>query len=379
MMRRFGVLAAAVIVGACSRSDSIVGTAGGVLPPPTNLSYSLVPSGDAARPDGIVLTWDAPSDTRITNFVVYSRASSTAAWRRRAETTSPSFHDAGTPDLQYYVTSEDASAFESAPSNSVTVNPANALAAPSGLATITLNRAIRMSWSAAVRQANPTLFDYYRTYSTPYNLDTGVCDAARWALEGTTVSEDFIASGLPNGSPRCFSLTTVSRDGHESAFATPHVDTPRFDARNVVVYSVQSRPATSGFRFGAASSGVLGAITSGTDATADFFVDRHADGSLWLAMSRSGSRVALYGTTPVTDLTSIDIAPAGGYAGGAIEAVAGYLYVFELRDGTALHYGAVRITATSSAYVILDWAYQTDPGNPMLNRVPAGAVMRAAH
>ena len=43
------------------------------------------------------------------------------------------------------------------------------------------------------------------------------------------------------------------------------------------------------------------------------------------------------------------------------------MFQTELSDG--LHYGAVRITSTAPDHVILDWAYQTDFGNPELRRV----------
>ncbi len=368
MLRRYFFVLSAIALAACTnRSDLIVGT--GSVPAPTNLTYELVPSGNAAVPDGIILRWDAPADSRISSFVIYSRGSASESWGRRAETTSRSFHDAGVPHLQYYVTASDATGNESSPSNSITVNAANQLSPPGGLATVTLSRAIQISWSAAVRQGSPLIFDYYRVYSMPYNLDTGFCDAAHEALEGSTVSEDFLATGLTNGVPRCFAVSTVSRDGHESVNSSARVDTPRFDSRNILLDAIQARPASSGFRFFSATS-QLGVVTNGSATDNDFFLDRRADGSVWITPVRSGTRIALYGTAPVTDLTSIDIAPVAGYSASAIEAVPGYLYVFETRLANGLHYGAIRVTHTARDYMIFDWSYQTDPGNPMLNRIP---------
>jgi hypothetical protein len=98
-------------------------------------------------------------------------------------------------------------------------------------------------------------------------------------------------------------------------------------------------------------------------------MERHNDGSLWFHPVRAGTRVALYGNSVVTDLTSIDIAPISGYSTGDIEALPGFAYVFETTFSGALQYGAVRVTHTQADYVILDWAYQTDPGNPELTRV----------
>jgi hypothetical protein len=38
-----------------------------------------------------------------------------------------------------------------------------------------------------------------------------------------------------------------------------------------------------------------------------------------------------------------------------------------------LRYGAVRVTHVGQTFLIFDWAYQTDPGNPELLVAPAPA------
>ncbi|HEX6535075.1 MAG TPA: hypothetical protein VF041_10775 [Gemmatimonadaceae bacterium] len=363
-MRRFAAFAATLVaLSACSTSDT---TGPGGLVPPSNLTYRLIPSGDPDVPQGIRLTWDPSDDGRIANYVVYSRASSSDTWGRRAETTSPSFDDQGVPDAEYYVTAESADGVESDGTNVVVVDEGNRLPAPSGLASVSLDQAIQLSWSSDARTARPELFDYYRVYSTPYDLDRDVCEDG-WVLEGTTVSEDFIASGLPNGAPRCFAVSTVSRDGHESDWTTPRADTPRYDARNVLLWDAQTDLTASGFAFELPATGELGAVVSGSRGDIDFRVDRASDGSLWMTPVRPGTSVALYGSIAVEDLTSIDWAPLNGYSTGAIEAVPGYGYVYEMQHTDGLHYGAVRVTAVGADYVILDWAYQTDPGNPELS------------
>ncbi len=367
MSRRALVAAAVVALAACNSYE----TTGPLtdLGAPTNLSYQLVPSGDPDVPLGIVLEWEPPQDPLVTHYVVYSRGSSAEQWSKRAETTSASFHDNGVPDLEYYVTAAADDGSESIGSNVVIVDASNRLSPPSSLGSISLNQAVQLSWPADARLAEPGLFDYYRVYSTPYDLDRDRCDVDGWVLEGTTVSEDFIASGLPNGAPRCFAVSTVSRDGHESDWSDARADTPRFDSRNVLLWAAQSALDESGFRFQFPGSNVLGTITSGARSDIDFRVDRHGDGSLWLTPVRGGTRVALYSTTPVEDLTSIDIAPLGGFSTGAIEAVPGFAYVFETQLANGLHYGGVRVTHVGADYLIFDWSYQSDPGNPELSRV----------
>ena len=74
----------------------------------------------------------------------------------------------------------------------------------------------------------------------------------------------------------------------------------------------------------------------------------------------------LYSNAPVADLTSIDFAPASGYARSMIQAVPGYAYVFEIVEGSTVRYGALRMTHVGRDYLIFDWSFQTDPGNPEL-------------
>lgn len=380
--RRSPLLRAALLVSALAAcTDGYTtepgggGSGSGSLEPPTNLSYQLLPSGDPNAPDGILLRWTEPHDDRVAGYVVYSRGSTADAWSRRATTTSNTFHDAGVPHLQYYVTAEDRAGNESRGTNAITVDERNRLPAPSVVRSISLDRAIQLAWPSNARTGNPTLFDYYRVYSTLYNLDTGKCNDASWVLEGSTVSEDFLVTGLANGVPRCFDVSTVSRDGHESAWAAPQHDTPRYDARNVIVDAVQTAPATSGFRFYDPSTQRFGAVLSGTRTDLDFRIDRRADGSLWIVPVRADARVALYSASPVTDLTSIDVAPArSAFSTTAIEAVPGYAYVFEIQLADGLHYGALRVTHVGRDYLILDWAYQSDRGNPELIRVDANAA-----
>ena len=243
------------------------------------------------------------------------------------------------------------------------------LDAPNALTSVSLNGAIQLSWDANSRLGRPDLFEHYNVYSTSYDLDHNLCDDRNWALEGTSVSEDFVVSGLSNGVPLCFDVSAVTVNGRESEWAAPRYDTPRYDARNVLIDAAQSQLSTSGFRFQFSSSSLLGQVVSGDRSDIDFRVDRHNDGSIWLTTIRNGTSVVLYSQDPVEDLTSIDVAPLDGYFTGSIEAVTGYAYVFQTELSDGLHFGAVRVTHVGADYVILDWAYQTDFGNPELRRV----------
>ncbi len=345
---------------------------GSILSPPANVVYNLEPSGDPARPAGILLSWDASGAAALAEYRVYSRGGTGEAFGRRGATTSNTFHDNGVPHLQYYVVAVDVDGLESDPSASVTVDERLALARPAALTSVSLDRAIHLGWTDNAFATNPQRFREYWVYSTRYDLDANLCDA-QWVREGTTVAPEFLAGALANGAPRCFAVSAVSVEGYESLWSPLRQDTPRPDGRNLLVFAHEEDPASSGFRFwadanadGQAQAAELGRVVA-AGPSADFSVRRDAvDSSLWLRPEFAGVQLRLYATTPIGDLTAIDYAPADGYGRSEIEAVPGYGYVFEIVEGTALRYGAVRVTHVGRRYLILDWSFQTDPGNPEL-------------
>jgi hypothetical protein len=258
--------------------------------------------------------------------------------------------------------------------------PGNAPDVPATLASTSLNSAIVLTWSDNSYTADPANFQNYQVFSTSYDLDNDVC--GDWRLEGTTVAPEFIVGALPNGVPRCFAVSAVSVNGTESARSPVRSDTPRPDARNVVLYPVNDRADSSGFRFwdddgdGQVEAGELGRIRPGAGTDVDFFVDRDGTGALFFNPVRPGTGVELYANVPVEDLTSIDVAPCPAgptpgqcavYTTSPIEASPGFGYVFETDGGDGfVRYGAVRVTHVGGNFLILDWAFQTDHGNPEL-------------
>jgi hypothetical protein len=258
--------------------------------------------------------------------------------------------------------------------------PGNAPETPESLTSTSLDGAIALTWSDNSYTADPGNFQNYRVFSTTYDLDNDVCGA--WKLEGTTVAPEFIVGALANGDPRCFSVSAVGVSGAESGRSPLASDTPRPDARNIVVYPVQVKADSSGFRFwdddgdGQVEAGELGRIRPGAATDIDFFVDRDGTGSLFFNPVRAGTGVELYQDVPVDDLTSIDVAPClagstpgqcASYLTSPIEASPGFGYVFETDGGDGfIRYAAVRVTHVGQSFLILDWAFQTDHGNPEL-------------
>ena len=363
-----------VLLTVVACQPSVVGPGGGSGPStPANLTYELEPSGDPNRPLGILLMWDDVTDANLASYRVYSRASTSGSFDLRGETTSNTFHDNGVPHLQYLVTAVDDNGVESGRSNMITVDERLQLDAPAWLNSISLNGAIHLEWDDNSYLAAPTRFKWYRIYSTDYDLDTGLCGTS-WLLEGTNVAPEFLASAMSNGVPRCFGVSAVSREGYESLWSPLRQDTPRPDARNTLVFAYDENQSQSGFRFwqdvngdGRAQSSELGLVQDGNLTSIDFWVYRDpTDSTLWFVPEFSGTQMRVYGTGPVADLTSIDFAPASGYSRNMIQAVPGYGYVFQIVEGSTVRYGALRVTHVGRDYLIFDWSFQTDVGNPEL-------------
>ena len=248
---------------------------------------------------------------------------------------------------------------------------------PASLTSTTLDGAIALFWTDNSFTSDPANFSNYRIYSTSYDLDADLCGSS-WGVEGTTVAPEFVVGALANGVSRCFAVSAVSVDGAESARSLVQHDTPRPDTRNVVLFARQVQDAESGFRFwddlngdGAAQDTEVGLVRAGSATNIDFSVERDGTGALFFDPVRAGTGVEFYSDAPVEDLTSIDMAPGGTYATTLIEASPGFGYVFEMDGGDGfLRYGAVRVTHVGQTFLILDWAYQTDPGNPELLVAP---------
>jgi len=246
--------------------------------------------------------------------------------------------------------------------------------APTSLSSTTLDGAIALVWSDNPFRNDPDIFGNYRVYSTSYNIDDDAC-GSDWLVEGTTVAPEFLVGALANGVPRCFSVTAVSVDGFESDRSPLRGDTPRPESRNVALSAAPTTPNGSGFRFwddlnhdGATQSGELGLVRSADAPDIDFFVDRDGNGDLFLTPVRAGTGVEYYSENdPVEDLTSIDFADDLEYRTTGIQALPGFGYVFETDGGDDfVRYGAVRVLHVGTTFLIMDWAFQTDPGNPEL-------------
>jgi hypothetical protein len=246
--------------------------------------------------------------------------------------------------------------------------------APHELVSTSLDGAIALSWTDNAHDWDPGLFLLYRVWSSRYDLDAERC-VGGWDVEGTTVAPEFVVGALGNGVPHCFRVEAETIEGVTSAFSPIRFDTPRFDAAGVALFAGEVDNTRAGFRFWVDQNGDARAtraelaIIAPGDVSVDFALHRDPDGSFWLEPRRAGTRIAVWGNAPVASLTEIDLAPATGYTRDLVEALPGWGYVVEMDgpDGWK-RFGALRITAAGAGYLLLEWAFQDDPGNPELLR-----------
>lgn len=371
-LMRVSLTLSILFVAACDQTQTVTG--GGLLVnPPQDLSYELDPSGSPGTPSGILLRWAPVNSPSLQSYRVYSTPTIGGNFNLRAETTSPSFHDTGVPDLQYTVTAVDRNGNETANSNVVTVDSRLTLEAPDSLFSTSLNGAVELDWTDNAFLSNPAGFKWYRVYSASAVSDS-VCNSD-WVLEGATVSPDFIVGALTNGIPRCYAVSAIDTLGDESLWSPVRDDTPRPDARNIALYPVQSNAGSAGLEFWDGTANGFGLVVNGGSPAANFFVSQHADSTLWLVpVTASGTTMQQYGIGPLNDLTSIDWAPTTGYSSTSLEAQPGDGYVFQVVNGSTVRYGAVRITHVGRDFLILDWSFQTDPGSQELIRAAGQTV-----
>jgi hypothetical protein len=221
-----------VAVAACSNNNDNISAPAEALGNPDSLTYLLLPGGPDA-PNGILLSWAPATDPNVTNYVVFAATiDSSADFGELGSTISTSFHQAGAPLPFYLVASQDQFGDISSGTPVIAVDTAPPLPPPSTVTATGFDSASEVTWSANARLENPALFSNYRVYSEPAATSGTECatPGPGFAVEGTTVSEDFVVTGLANGTTWCYAVTTVTQDGHESVLSAWATDTPTLAA-----------------------------------------------------------------------------------------------------------------------------------------------------
>jgi len=231
-------------------------------------------------------------------------------------------------------------------------------AIPAGVYTITGDGYVEICWSE-VRGEDLAGYRVYRSREE---------QGTYWRI-GSSSDNYFVDEDVENGVTYYYAVTSYDWDGNESnlSYETVH-DTPRPEGRDLVIYDQDAR---AGVDF----SGYYHHMIQPWDGP---FVDMYL---LWLnnryclASKDVEYQGAVYGTDIqyagyVNSLDELSWAPDGGWSVEIADTVTLYqdhAYVVWTWDN---HFAKFQVVHIGYDYVVIDWAFQVDEGNPELKALP---------
>lgn len=227
-------------------------------------------------------------------------------------------------------------------------------AAPRGLYSVTGDGRVSLHWLGNTESDVAG----YKVYVAP--CASGTSCPYDYVL--TTAGTSAEVTGLSNGTTRFFAVAAFDRAGNESDLTYEDVfDTPRPAGFGLTVGAVSTEPMIAGVDFSAYGTGSFRQPWDGVNV--DVFHDV-VGGSAYMFAAFTDTDIQDAGYA--TSLDAVDWAPDAGWSpDGTVQLIPGHNYVVWTHDN---HYAKFRVTGLSSgpARVTIDWAYQTDPGNPEL-------------
>ena len=332
----------------------------------------------------VQLTWELGPSWDGESFRVYSRRLGDADYFLIADVTNCAANACEYRDVNvvagqtyhYYVAAVDPdSGIETPTDYSVEVDVPNASPppVPSGTEAVALDDAVYVVWND--NAANADDFSFYRVYTETNEGDF---------LLGETDSPGFVDLVAENGVTYSYFVTSVDTQGHESNGGNSAEATPRPDFLGELVYVHEDAPNSSGFRF--QTSEDFEAVMAGNNGDRHFRIE--ADNSGFWFVPGPGTRIYPTGQFTTTlkcgvaadvTCTSWETAPTSGYVTQDVVMDPEFTYMFQVvGDDNQVRYGAVRVAfmgqdQAGAEFVVMDWAYQTQAGNPYLS--PAGKAL----
>lgn len=218
-------------------------------------------------------------------------------------------------------------------------------AVPRGLHSITGDQEVMLIW---YENTEPDLAGY-RIYRS-------LTPSGYYYEIGQTNLDYFLDFGLLNGQTYYYAIVAFDYNDNESDLSYEIVyDTPRPEGYNEQIFDYHEYPDYAGWDFSIYS------IIPYDHPYCDFYFSRVGNAS-YLYTGRTDTWIQDFGYTESLD--EITYAPQYGWSTtGVVEAILGHTYIFWIWDN---HFAKVRLRAIGPDYVIFDWAYQIDPGNPEL-------------
>jgi hypothetical protein len=229
---------------------------------------------------------------------------------------------------------------------------------PTGVYTITGDGFVEILW-IEVRTADLAAYRVYRSSS----------ELGAYHFIGGSIDNYFIDTDVDNGITYFYAVTSVGQDDYESELSYENAfDTPRPAGRNLTIYD---QDENAGVDFSDYDGNM---IQDWDDSTTDIYLLWHFDRYCFASRDvDSGGEV--FGTDIqhagyVETLDEISWAPDGGWS----TETADTLVIFEDHGYLVWtwdnNYAKFKVVEIGDDYVVIDWAYQTDEGNPELAVVP---------
>lgn len=237
---------------------------------------------------------------------------------------------------------------------------------PSGVYTVTGDHYVEVLWSP-VRIDDLDRYRIYRSFKS----------GGSYQHIGYSDNNYFLDEDVENGTTYYYAVSACDWNGNESdlSYETVH-DTPRPQGYDLVIYDEDSR---AGVDF----SGYYSHMIWPWD---DPYVDMYLmwlHGRYCLASTDVEYNGNIYGTDIqyagyVNSLDEIDWAPEGGWS---IE-IADTVTLFEKHSYVVWtwenNFAKFQVKRIGYDYVVIDWAFQIDEGNPELKVIPAGEGLSPA-
>jgi hypothetical protein len=228
-------------------------------------------------------------------------------------------------------------------------------ATPRGVYSITGNEAVTIVWLGSDEQD----LAGYRVWRSdfpegPYNVIADIeVDDLPLQLQYTD------RHNLRNGDTYFYAVTSYDYEGNESELSYEDVfDTPRPEGFGVRLYALQDEFGAAGFDF---SRHVR---VSAGDNRADIIITLE-NGTFYVeAVDDPDVRTDIQDFGYTETLDAVDWAPDMGWSElGWAEIILGHSYIVWTRDN---HYAKFRVIDIRATSIVIDWAWQVDPGNPEL-------------
>ena len=190
---------------------------------------------------------------------------------------------------------------------------------------------------------------------------------------GSTHSNIFIDRDVQNGKTYYYAVSAYDYSGNESDLSDTVFDTPRPEGRNVTLWDDTRHPNEDGYHFSS-----TGAIQRYDDPATDIYFIYDGYGPAghrgYMGAVETDPPTQIQDCGYMDSLEEINYAPEGGWSYvGEVELIVGHAYVVWTWDN---YFASFRAVDLGERYVVFDWAYQTDKGNPELKIVPTKVTVQ---